>query len=62
MIVNIYIQGSKLDLFQDENMRLIVQVADIEDITKNTTDYTKLLQYQHLKKIIKSLSIGMISV
>ena len=41
MIVNIYIQGSKLDLFQDENIEVNSSVADIEDITKNTTDYTK---------------------
>jgi len=41
MRVDIYIGGDKLDLFADENIEVVSSVADIEDITKNTTDYTK---------------------
>ena len=41
MIVDIYIGGDKLDLFEDENIEVKSSVADIQDITKNTTDYTK---------------------
>jgi len=41
MIVNIYIGGDKVDLFKEENIEINSSVADIEDITKNTTDYTK---------------------
>ena len=41
MRVDIYIGGTKVDLFADENIDVVSSVADIEDITKNTTDYTK---------------------
>ena len=41
MRVDIYIGGTKLDLFSDESIDVVSSVADIEDITKNTTDYTK---------------------
>jgi hypothetical protein len=41
MRVDIYIGSDKVDLFADEAIELVSSVADIEDITKNTTDYTK---------------------
>jgi len=41
MTTNIYIGTDKLDLFKDENIELSSSVANINDITKNTTDYTK---------------------
>ena len=41
MITKIYIGNDRLDLFKDENIELSSSVANINDITKNTTDYTK---------------------
>ena len=41
MIVDVYIDDSLLDLFEGENLEVNSSIADIEDITKNTTDYTK---------------------
>ena len=41
MIVSIYIQGNKVDLFDDEDITVNSSVAMISDITKNSTDYTK---------------------
>lgn len=41
MIVEIYIGTDKLDLFGDENIQITSAVADISDITKNLTDYSK---------------------
>jgi len=41
MITKIYIGNDKLDLFKDENIELSSSVANINDITKNTTDYSK---------------------
>lgn len=40
MIVDVYIKNEKLDLFEDESIVLVLSVADIEDITKNTTDFS----------------------
>lgn len=41
MVVKIYIGDFKVDLFKDESISITSSVLDIEDITKNTTDYTK---------------------
>ena len=41
MIVTLYIGGVKLDLFKDENISVNSSIANIEDITKNQTDFTK---------------------
>lgn len=41
MIVKIYIGADKLDLFKDENISLTSSVASINDISKNTTDFTQ---------------------
>jgi len=41
MIVELYIEGEKIDLFGDENIEITSAVADISDITKNLTDYSK---------------------
>ena len=41
MVVNIYIGELKLDMFQDENVELNTSIASAQDITKNTTDFTK---------------------
>ena len=40
MIVSLYIQGYKLDLFKDDNIELKSAVADAQDITKVFTDST----------------------
>lgn len=41
MIVELYIGTDKLDLFGDENIQITSAVADISDITKNLTDYSR---------------------
>ena len=41
MIIKLYIKGQRLDLFADENIMLNSSIADVQDITKNTTEYTK---------------------
>ena len=41
MIISLYINNDKLDLFKDESIKLNSSITDLEDITKNTTDYTK---------------------
>jgi len=41
MIVDIYIGNFKLDMFKDESIELNSSVANINDISKNTTEYTK---------------------
>jgi len=41
MRVDIYIGDKKLDMFSDENVSLKSSIADVQDITKNTTDFTR---------------------
>ena len=41
MIVKIYIGSERLDMFKDEAIEVNSSVATINDITKNTTDYSK---------------------
>jgi len=41
MIVDIYIGNYKLDTFKDESAELNNSIANVNDITKNTTEYTK---------------------
>ena len=41
MIAKLYIDNQRLDLFKDEQIQLVSSVADIENITANTTDYSK---------------------
>lgn len=41
MIVDVYIGSTKLDLYKDDSINLSSSVLDIQDITKNTTDFTK---------------------
>jgi hypothetical protein len=41
MIVELFIGNQKLDLFGDENILITSAVADITDITKNLTDYSR---------------------
>lgn len=41
MRLSIYIENNKLDLFKDETINLKSSVQDVNDITVNTTDYTK---------------------
>lgn len=41
MIVDIFIGNFKLDMFKDESIELNSSVANINDISKNTTEYTK---------------------
>ncbi len=41
MMTNIYIGNERLDLFKDESIEVTSSVANINDITKNMTDYSK---------------------
>jgi hypothetical protein len=41
MIIDIYIGNDKIEIFKDEGVQLNSSVANINDITKNTTDYTQ---------------------
>jgi len=41
MIVDIYIGNYKIDTFKDESAELNNSIANVNDITKNTTEYTK---------------------
>lgn len=41
MVTKLYIGTEKLDLFADENISLNSSIADVSDITKNTTEFTK---------------------
>jgi len=41
MIVDIYIGNYKLDTFKDESAELNNSITNVNDITKNTTEYTK---------------------
>lgn len=41
MVTKIYIGNDRLDLYGDENISLTSSIADTQDITKNTTDFTK---------------------
>lgn len=41
MILKLYIGNDKLDLFKDEKISINSSIADNQDITKNTTDFTK---------------------
>ena len=41
MILNVYIDGEKLELFQDETVSLIQSIQNIKDISKVFTDFTQ---------------------
>ena len=41
MIVKVIIQETELDLYEEEDISLTASVVDIQDITKNTTDYSR---------------------
>lgn len=41
MILGLYIQNQRIDLFNDENVNLNKSVLNISDISKNTTAYTQ---------------------
>lgn len=41
MILKLFIVNDKLDLFDDETISINSSIADTQDITKNTTDFTK---------------------
>ncbi len=41
MIVKVYIGTEQIDLFKDENISVSSSIADTQDITKNTTEYSK---------------------
>jgi len=40
MITSIYIENERLELFEDEKISVTSSVLDIQDISKNTTDYS----------------------
>jgi hypothetical protein len=41
MISNVYIENSRLDLYKDEPIEINSSIGNINDITKNSTDYSK---------------------
>lgn len=41
MITQIYIEGQRLDLFDDESININSSIADVSDIEKVTTEYSK---------------------
>ena len=41
MILGVFIEGKRLDLFEDENIELNRSVQDIKDISKVYTDFTQ---------------------
>lgn len=41
MFASLYIGNDKLDLFKDESIEINSSIANVNDITKNTTDYAK---------------------
>lgn len=41
MIAQIYIDGNRLDLFEDENIELNSSIIDASDIQKSTTDFSR---------------------
>ena len=41
MRTEIYIDNQIVDLFEDENIEITSSIADVEDITKNTTEFSK---------------------
>lgn len=41
MVTKLFIGNDRLDLYNDENISLVSSIQDSQDITKNTTDFTK---------------------
>jgi len=41
MIVSIYIENERLDLFDDESISIVSSVLDVQDININTTEYSR---------------------
>lgn len=41
MVVQLYIDNDKLDLFKDENIQITSSITDANDVTKNSGDYSK---------------------
>ena len=40
-MVNLYIEGQLIDQYDDESVNIVSSVLDVQDITKNTGDYSK---------------------
>ena len=40
-MVNLYIEGQLIDQYADESVEIVSSVLDVQDITKNTGDYSK---------------------
>ena len=40
-MVNLFIKGSLIDQYEDESVEIVSSVLDVQDITKNTGDYSK---------------------
>src|SRR5690554_3212789 len=41
MIVDVYIEGERLDLFEDESINVVQSVTDVKDISKIYADYSQ---------------------
>ena len=50
MVTRIYIEDEQIDLFKNENITIISSVLDIQDISVNSTDYTKTFTVPATKK------------
>ena len=40
-MVNLFINGDLIDQYADESVEIVSSVLDVQDITKNTGDYSK---------------------
>jgi hypothetical protein len=55
--IELYIEGQRVDMFKDESVSLTQSIQNVKDISKIFTDFSKHLQYQLQKQIIRYLSI-----
>ena len=56
MKVDLYILGELLDQYEDESIKIVSSVLDVQDITKNTGDYSKEFSLPASKKNNKIFS------
>ena len=40
-MVNLYIEGQLIDQYSDESVEIVSSVLDVQDLNKNTGDYSK---------------------
>ena len=55
----LYINGENVELLDSLNPNLTFNIADIANLTKEKQTFLRLLLYQQVKRLIKSLSISL---